>query len=364
MAQPGRVATIMTGSSTRTLSLTVAILLALSAAQVAAGEASDVALCNISLTHKSPHRNKPLPGHYISMNRFDTESDLEKAIKPGVTGLQIRYRWSDLEPELDTYDLAKIAADLKIASSNKVQLVVFIEDKSFNEEPPTPPYLQVKFTLANRAGGYTAMRWAPYVIERMNKLVAEIGRNFDCQPSFEGVAFQESALSLEDNVLDANGYTAEKYRDALINVLQSAAASLPQSQVFWYMNFLPRNQRYIADIANVVAESGVAMGGPDILPDNRALTKNTYPFYTQFSDKMTLFNSIQYNSFAHPKLTTSLSDNKYWTLEELFVYARDELHVNYIFWNRKTWRRPKDSFDWTDALPVIRENPVFNQKKH
>jgi hypothetical protein len=352
----------MNWNSTRTLSLIVAILLALSAAQVASGADSGAASCDISLAQESQYQLKPIPGHYVSMNRLDTESDLAKAIRPGITGLQIRYRWRDLEPEPDTYDFVKIAADLDIAGSNSAQLVVFIEDKSFNEEIPTPPYLQEKFTLANRAGGYTAMRWDPYVIERMNKLVAEIGLIFDCHPSFEGVAFQESALSLEDSVLDANGYTPEKYRDALVNVLQSAAASLPRSQVFWYMNFLPRKQRYIADIASVVAESGVAMGGPDILPDNHALKKNTYPFYTQFTGKMTLFNSMQYNSFAHPKATSLFSGNKYWTMEELFVFARDELHVNYIFWNHKTWRRPKDSFDWTDAIPVISENPVFNQK--
>jgi len=43
----------------------------------------------------------------------------------------------------------------------------------------------------------------------------------------------------------------------------------------------------------------------------------------------------------------------------LFRFARDKLHANYIFWVRIPNAVPADSYDWYDALPVIKANPWF-----
>ncbi len=145
-------------------------------------------------------------------------------------------------------------------------------------------------------------------------------------------------------------------------MIRAARNSFPQSQVFWYMNFLPRNQDYIADIANVAANLDVAMGGPDVLPDSTPLRDLSYPFYDEFQGRMTLFNSMQYHSYAHQRQTEKWR-GKYWTMNELFVYARDELHVDYLFWNRKQAKRPGDSYNWWDALPVIDNNAWFGNVK-
>ena len=297
------------------------------------------------------------PGHYIAMNRFDTREQMADAMRPGVKGIQKRYTWNSLEPSPDSYDFSGIQADLEWLGKHGGQLVVFLEDKSFDDQSPVPEYLD-KYILKNRQGGYTVKRWDPYVVERMNRLVAALGREFDCHRNFEGLAVQESALSLEDEVLQENGYTPAAYRDALISTLTSAAASMPRSRVFWYMNFLRGGQKNITQIAEAIAPSGVAMGGPDVLPGKRPLEQLTYPFYERYRGKLPLFNSIQYNSYAHPRNGTAQS-TKYWTMTELFEYARDSLHVSYLFWNRKTWRKPPDSYDWTDALPVIERTADF-----
>ena len=66
------------------------------------------------------------------------------------------------------------------------------------------------------------------------------------------------------------------------------------------MNFLPRNQRYIGEIASAVVGTGVVMGGPDILPDNRALAEASLPVSTtSFEGRLKLFNSMQHNSYRH-----------------------------------------------------------------
>jgi hypothetical protein len=279
----------------------------------------------------------------------------------GLTGVQLRYSWANLEPEEGRYDFSVIERDLEAVERARLQLVAVIQDKSFNQEVPTPAYLRDEHTLRGKRG-YTAVRWDPVVVERMNRLVEAIGKKFDCHPNFEGIAFQETALSLDEATLQQAGYSPEKYRDALARTLEAATRSLPRSRVFWYMNFLPGQQQYIAEIAERVAGSGVVMGGPDILPDNPALTRRTYPLYERFSDRMKLFGSMQHDSYRHPRAGRAQgATDEFWSMEDLFLFARDELHVDYVFWEYRTRRQPSNSRDWTEAREVIARHPDFRR---
>ena len=301
------------------------------------------------------------PGHYIAMIKWtvDDHPAMIDSIKPGVVGFVKRYYWRDLEPSFGQYDFSQVRRDLDLLAGQGMQLIIVIEDKSFKNQKPTPSYLSNEYVLPNRIGGYTAVRWAPYVVERMNALTAAMGKQFDSHPNFEGIAIQETALGLDSDARKAAGYTPEKYRDALIDVLTDAAQNFPTSRVFWYMNFLVGKQSYIADVALAVAPHGVVVGGPDALPDDGSLVRQTYPFYDQFNGKMPLFCSMQFNSYRHLHEDASYP-TKYWTMGEMFRFMRDDLHVNYMFWTRKTRSWPAGSYDWTDALPVIGSNPAFN----
>lgn len=298
------------------------------------------------------------PGHYIAMNRSDFEKHLVDAARPGVAGLSRRYYWRELEPSPGVYDFSAIAADLAITSREGVQLIITVSDKSYNSDKPLPVYLQ-SYMAPNRNGGYTAMRWKSYVLERYALLVEALGKKFDSHPGFEGIATEESSLSINDSVLDSNAYTSEKYRDALINMLLTAASSMPNSRVFWYMNYFAGNQGYIKDVARAVAPAGVVMGGPDVLPDDYSLVDMVYPIYDEFEGVMPLFNSVMRNSYKHVHKGTGYS-TKYWTPSQLFNFARDELHINYMFWSRITFREYSDSYIIDNAYPVIANNPVFN----
>ena len=309
-----------------------------------------------------PAARKFHPGHYVAMEHATNDTFLG-VIKPGVVGLQVRYTWNSLEPSLGNYDFTKIQADLNVLSAQGMKLVVFLEDKSFaGDPPPTPLYLQgATYTQGNIAGGYSAVRWDPYVLARYKALIKRLGKRFDGNPAFEGIAFQESAVGFDNLTLSATGYTPEMYRDSLTDTLLTAASSFPTSQVFWFMNFLSEKQAYIADIANAVAPAGVAMGGPDVLPEDASLVRITYPFYDEFKNKMTLFGSMQNDSYRELHSDTTYP-TKYWTMDEMFLFARDQLHVKYIFWNHKTWpaANPAGENTWADALPVIANNSTFN----
>lgn len=296
------------------------------------------------------------PGHYIALNDWDTQADMINAVKPGVRGMHKRYTWKELEPTLGSYDFSQIASDLQIAADHGMQLIVMIEDKTFDDTKATPSYLWGANTLWHLPSGWVAKRWAPYVVTRLTALCQALGKRFDGNPNFEGIAFQESSMGLSAAAETANGYTPEKYRDALISILKATRAAMPTSQVFWYMNFLEGNNTYLGQIADAIVPLKIAMGGPDVLPDNVSLNTFAYPYYKKYHSTMTLFASLQYGSYGALHVDKSYP-TKYWTMPEMFWFAKSNLYVNYLFWNRKVTADPADSYNWTNALPVIKNNP-------
>lgn len=297
------------------------------------------------------------PGHYIAVSKAEAGNLAAAARTPGISGVQRRYRWVQLEPSPGVYDFRSLESDLAVAARSGVQLVALIEDKTFDGTKPTPSYLE-EHTLQGKRG-YVANRWDPYVVDRLLRLTEAIGRRFDCDPNFEGIGFQETALGLDPAALRAAGYTADGYRDSLIKLLQGATAGLQRSRVFWYMNFLPGGQQYLDDIARSVVGTGVVMGGPDILPDNAALAQRVYPLYERFDGRLKLFGSMQHDSYRHPrgKAIPGSVKPEFWSMEDLFLFARDRLHVSYVMWEYRTKRTPPDARDWSEARDVIARYP-------
>jgi len=300
------------------------------------------------------------PGHYSVILRVHNADQryMDDARRPGMRGITKKYTWRDLEPTQGNYNFSKIQADLYWAQAYGMQLIIMIEDKTFKLERPNPAYLD-KFAPRNRANGYTTIRWNPTVVTRYKALVTAMGKRFDSHPNFEGIAAQETALSLDDAALNAYGYTPEKYRDAYMAMFSHALTVMPRSRVFWYQNFFPRNQSYIGTIAGALGPKGLVMAGPDVLPDRKQLVEMSYPFFDKFQGKMHM--GIQIEDICYRALhETAGYSTKYWTMSEMFRYARDRLHSNYIFWVRIPTPSPADSYSWTHALPVIEANPVFN----
>jgi hypothetical protein len=299
------------------------------------------------------------PGHYTVLFMSDNVSQkaMHDANRSGMTGIVKKYYWRDLEPTQGNYRFDRIQADLNWAQAYGMQVVIMIVDKTFKLERPNPAYLD-SLTPRNRAGGYTVVRWHPTVVARYKALVTAMGKRFDAHPNFEGIAVQETALGLDSPVLKAFGYTPEKYRDASIDSYGYALKVMPRSRVFWYQNYFVGNQGYIGAIAAALGPKGLVMAGPDVLPDNKSLVSKSYPYFTQGRDKMHLGIQIEAICYKHPHATSGYK-SKYWTPAELHAYARDKLHVDYLFWVRVPKAQPADSFDWYDALPVIQANPTF-----
>ena len=299
------------------------------------------------------------PGHYtVLLHSTGGQRYMDEvARQPGMVGLVKKYQWRELEPTQGSYDFAGIQADLNWAQAYGMQLIIMIEDKTFKLVRPNPAYLD-SLTPPNRANGYSMLRFHPTVVSRYKALTTALGKRFDSHPNFEGIAQQESALGLDSTTLQKYGYTAEKYRDALIASFTHALAAMPRSRVFWYQNYFVGNQTYIGQIAAATGPKGLVMAGPDVLPDKPSLVEKSYPYFTQYKDKMHLGIQVENICYMHEHKTSGYS-TKYWTPAELFKYARDKLHVDYMFWVRIPKEPVVGGYDWYDALPVIRTNPVF-----
>ena len=307
--------------------------MSLNALKLAAVAALACTLCPVSAEAFQTTR-KFHPGHYsvILPSHNGQQKYMDDAVRPGMRGIMKKYSWRELEPTQGNYNFSMIQSDLNWAQAYGMQLIIMIEDKTFKAYRPNPGYLDA-LTPRNRAGGYTVARWHPTVVTRYKALTSALGKRFDSHANFEGIGQQESALGLASTTLKSLGYTPEKYRDALIASFGHALSAMPRSRVFWYQNFFVGNQAYIGSVAAALGPKGLVMAGPDVMPDRKQLVEKSYPFFRQFKDKMQLGIQVEGICYRHLHATSGYS-TKYWTMPELFRYARDQLHVNYMFWVR------------------------------
>ena len=306
------------------------------------------------------------PGHYVALPVRGDIGDVHHLDTPGIVGVSKRYKWRHLEPRRDAYDFAAIREDLDRLAGHDKQLVVFLIDRSFSQWPSLPSYL-AQYEIAID-GGTCPARWEARYVERLVALGRALGDAFDEHPHFEGVAIQETSLGLPADVRDALGYTHERYRDALIAILRGLDAAMPRSRVFWYQNFFPDGEQdYLREIATAMLGTGVVMGGPDILPHRRYMNAVAYPLYDAYRGKLPLFCSAQNDSYKHHANDTRLGRGSavpatgFLPIDAIFRFARDELHVSYLFWDHRTEVDQHGERTFSDALKVIRRHPKFNE---
>jgi hypothetical protein len=321
--------------------------------------------CRSAGSSASNAEKKFHPGHYVCIGPRTGLDEILDLDEPALQGAIKRYFWRDLEPERGAYDFSEIEADLQRFELLGKQLIVFIMDKSFSAKSALPSYLRGYETLAG-TDDYSPIRWHPVMIERFTALGRAIGARFDALESFEGMAMQESCLTITEEGYGKFGYSPPKYADSLIDILRGWQAALPRSRVFWYANFFPGGNEYLHRIADALQGSGMVMGGPDILPYNPELAEASYPMYEEYRDRLPLFCSAQGDSYKHHKNDTRVGilepvhPEGYLSMEEIFLFARDSLHVRYLFWDYEKEPTEPGQRTYDDALAVMRKSPSFN----
>lgn len=319
----------------------------------------------------------PRKGHYISFATSDVDRTemVDLALEPGVQGVEMRYRWRDLETKeagVVTYHFEQIASDLEALAAVDRRLIILLTDRTYDGTRATPVWFDAganlnKYVIEVQGHdpthvGYVSKRWDPLVVDAFNKLFAALAARFDTHPYFEGIAMQESALGNFVHPELFPDYSADAYAQALINIVGSAQVAFKHSTFFWYANFIRGGNSKLYTVADAIAPYNVGIGGPDVTPEEDGHIKIVTPFY-QWAEttypNLPKFCSMQRNSYRHLR-----PSGVFWTLGELFNFAKANYGCNYVFWNKKeggTQRDVNGTLEYTtaDALRIIQNNPVF-----
>jgi hypothetical protein len=355
---------------------------------------------------------KNVPGHYLTMGASDARrGNYYKTVSaqpnlltlPGVNGIQLRYKWSDLETAEGQYNFGvsgpgpypdserTIRAELWRCAQAGSRLIIMVVDRTFDGTHAVPVYMQgndqyERLVTTNVGPGYSTIRWNAYVQTRFRALIRAMGNAFDQNPRWYGIAFQETSTGLTSTDRTQTGYSdvpggANNYADALIANLKEASDHFPTSRTFFYQNYFPTvpTDYRIDEVVDALegynggpTANGVILCGPDILPDNPELVARVYPRFMAppvgHWGQIPLANSMQFDSYDHVHTTASPPDTRvpgetwaigdYWTPLQLFKYGRDTMHLNYVMSEHD---QGGAGYHWeTDMQAVIAANPTFN----
>ncbi len=301
------------------------------------------------------------PGHYYELVGQNSKSDpwyLQNVYKElqqtsALRGVVIRYRWGELESSTkNVYDFSAIADRLAELSSLKKRLIVLIETKANTpdvENTLVPSYAKTAeyeggvypFDTTANDGGYGTKLWNGAVRWRMIKLVRELGKRFNSEPYFEGIGFSESATGKPITPLTTA--QIDNYYINLQTLDKELKTSFPNTLTFQYLNY-PRN--LLASFVDIFKQNGTALGNPDVFLDDAGLSfpgtkyaaPGVYTYYPKLSGITPLVVQVEDVNY----LNTRHDNTGYQPLvSELLDFARDKLHVNYLFWTRTPAYYPK-----------------------
>jgi hypothetical protein len=214
------------------------------------------------------------PGHYILLPAKHDRAVLESRIQelkdiPVVRGYQIRYLWSDLEPERDYYDFTQVLDDLNFVQSEGKMLVVQIQFKTFNNNQVyfpsyllTPEFEEGIYQL--KGGGYNLKLWNEDVLNRFKALITALGAAIDSHPALALFNLEESATAEPaDSTLLANWWSAHrpKFMENLASCGYTNRQAFPKTPTISYFN---SNQSEALFFEASALASGNGDGGPDI----------------------------------------------------------------------------------------------------
>lgn len=300
--------------------------------------------------HAQSHAGLPQkfhPGHYMSVyvNGPNSHKILaETAAHPNIIGVQKPYRWDELEPRKGVYDFSEIAADLKFLKSINKRLVIQVQDVW--TIPVVPNYLRTPeygggYYKGSRSCCYSAKRWHPKVVARLSALFHALGDRFDKDSFVEAINIEETATGITKAEFARAGYTAEKYLSGSKAIMLAAKAAFPNTLFIQYINYIAGNGgSYVGELAAHASRIGVGIGGPGTRP---SVDVDSYPYYEQYDS--TARQGVRIEVFNHDDIDPA-TGAKY-TPRQLLNFARNQLHVEYVFWHRAQPR-------WDNTiLPVI-----------
>ena len=288
-----------------------------------------------------------------------------------IVGAQLKYRWPELEPERDRYDLQPILDDLAFLQQQGKMLFVQLQDVSFEGTiVNVPDYLrndpafgggvarQYSFEDDDEtvpiAEGWVARRWDPVVRARFVKLLQVLGQELDGR--IEGLNLPETSIGFgESGELHPPGFTNESYFEGVKILMSAAREAFPRSRVIQYANFMPgeslpgNDHGYLRGVYQHADRIGAGIGGPDLLPHRRWQRIHSLGLIEARGQNTVAGVAVQWGNLEDKNPATG----ERVTVDELYRFARDRLRLDYIFWGTQ------EPYYSDEILPYLRNlSPV------
>ncbi|MFN8254938.1 MAG: hypothetical protein U0W24_04565 [Bacteroidales bacterium] len=269
-----------------------------------------------------------------------------------IVGAQIMYSWRQLEPKRGDYDFSIIYEDYNYLLSHGKKLFIQFQDVTFDTNyKPVPDYLMTEefgggcvksFDDNGIADGWITKRWNPQVQHQFALLMYALGKEFDGK--IEGINLQESAVGV--NVDIDSSFIPERYSECIKENMLTLKKAFPNSTTMQYANFMPgewlpnEDKGYLRSVYQYGQEIGVGLGGPDLMVTRKAQLNHTIAMMHEYKYTVPLGIAIQDGNYIgitgadhdyNKKLVNG--ENKHKNLVPmLHAFAKDFLHVNYMFW--------------------------------
>ncbi|MBY0475833.1 MAG: glycoside hydrolase [Nitrosomonas sp.] len=292
------------------------------------------------------------PGHYYTIQNWANDDPIymaqvykELEATSALRGMQLRYLWGWLEKSPGVYDFSSIDKHLaKLTAMNK-RLVIQVQTKSFEANwKLIPDYLKTAeyeggaFAFrdwgSSTIDGYNIKLWNTNVRNRLTALLKAMGERYNSHPNFEGIGMIETAMG--QAVTPLTKVQTDGWFNNLIVVQQNMRTFFPNTMTIQEINY-PRE--YLKQITSAMVKMGGALGCPDIYPDEPGLNfvgnayspQGAYPYFAQLSGIVPIAPTVEKVNYLN---TRGDKQGHVPTVQEILIFARNELKPNYIFWQR------------------------------
>jgi hypothetical protein len=149
-------------------------------------------------------------------------------------------------------------------------------------------------------------------------------------------------------------YSSTKFHEQWRRLLTAARAAMPNTQVLFKANFL-KPECDLAETMAVCASAGCTFSGPDILPNENI---DAYDILRGAVCGTDYRGKVAIAPFMEAAGLGGKQGN--YLPKEIYAFAKNTLHANYVIWRRNTWYGDPDQ-QWEDGiLPLIRANPKLH----
>lgn len=304
----------------------------------------------------------PTLQHFIYINHREADGVNIKADKglldPRFSGAQIVYKWRDLEPTKDNYDFSAIKADIAYLNSMNKKLWIQLQEKSFSPRPNVPAYLlqdpvykggAIKQSMLSAPErdpnkpvtddeyGWSPKMWEPPVRERYQKLIRQLGREFDGK--IAGINFSESSIDIGTENADGTttfpeDFSSKAYVDAIGDNMRVLAGAFKKSTAMVYLNFLPDewlpddDKGYMRGLFALAKSLKMGVGGPDLMPYRKAHMAQSYGFFKDYPHRLIKGMAVQDGNLRQINPKTGKKN----TVDDILKFGQNYLGLDYIFW--------------------------------